>query len=94
MTRTVTDSLGNIRFIDACELHGIADCSTCHRADGQCDYGACQDPATKRVEFVSVRSGLVLDVRHVCAKHKATIADDRSGGPRTWAQVTGIEVSS
>lgn len=28
-----------------CDLHGLADCATCFHLLGECDYGACSEPA-------------------------------------------------
>ena len=55
-----------------CELHNQPGCSSCNKAEGECDYGSCQAPAVR-----VVMNG--TEPRPACARHlKAVIV----GGAR------------
>jgi len=45
-----------------CELHGNLYCPTCHKHDGECEYGNCEEDATYRIDHP-------LEVRFFCEHH-------------------------
>jgi len=45
-----------------CELHGMTFCPTCHKHEGECQFGDCEEKATHRIEHPR-------EVRLFCAKH-------------------------
>ena len=58
--------------LKACELHNITHCATCHKHEGECDYGACQEPSTTYFTL-QAKNGRVIEQRHVCAEHKTLL---------------------
>jgi len=52
----------------SCELHNMPGCSTCFRAEGECDWGSCQSKATARLGAFT-KYGALRETRGTCKKH-------------------------
>lgn len=51
--------------LNPCEMHGLTFCATCHKHEGQCDFGDCEE--TEGVERVRVHPS---ETRPLCSKHQ------------------------
>lgn len=53
--------------INRCPEHNITYCLTCHKHEGECDYGDCTNRAVKALKHV--RGGRLIEIRPFCNKH-------------------------
>lgn len=38
-----------LECLKPCELHGMTSCPTCHKHEGECGFGDCEEDATREV---------------------------------------------
>lgn len=51
-----------LECLKPCELHSVLYCPTCHKHEGECEFGDCEDDHTHKVVHPQ-------EVRKFCTKH-------------------------